>query len=111
MVTGLTGGALYLINGGWAYTLDAGRLISAPPPQAISQNALFVITAAAGAGATAAAWTGGNFRLRLSLAVLPYRLGGGTLIGFGAMLVPGGNAVLILQAIPALFHRMPCRTT
>jgi uncharacterized protein len=108
MVVGLTGGALYLINGGWAYTLDVSRLVSAPPSGEISENALVVITAATGAGAVAAAWTNGNFRLRLNIAVLPHRLGGGTLMGFGVVLVPGGNAALILHGIPAFSpHAVP----
>jgi hypothetical protein len=108
MVMGLTGGTLYLITGSWAYTLDVGRLVSAPAAGEIPENMLLVITAVTGAGATAAAWTSGNFRLRMDIAVLPYRLAGGTLMGFGAVLVPGGNAVLILHEIPALSpHAMP----
>jgi Sulphur transport len=108
MVMGLTGGALYLIDGGWAYTLDVGRLVSAPAPGEIPEDALLVITAVTAAGAVAAAWTSGNFRPRLDIAVLPHRLGGGTLMGFGAPLVPGGNAVLILHGIPAFSpHAMP----
>jgi uncharacterized protein len=108
MVTGLTGGALYLIDGGWAYTLDVGRLVSAPAPGEIPENALLVITAVTAAGALAAAWTSGNFRPRLDIAVLPHRLGGGPLMGLGAALVPGGNAVLILHGIPAFSpHAMP----
>jgi uncharacterized protein len=108
MVMGLTGGALYLINGSWAYPLAVSRLLSAPASGEISKCALLLITAATGAGAAAAAWTGGNFRLRLNVAVLPHRLGGGTLMGFGAALVPGGNAVLILHGIPAFSpHAVP----
>ena len=40
MVMGLTGGTLYLINGGWAYTLDVSRLAIAPPPGEISKSVL-----------------------------------------------------------------------
>jgi hypothetical protein len=108
MVMGLTGGALYLINGGWAYTLDVGRLVSAPAPGDIPENALLVITAVTAAGAGAAAWTSGNFHPRLDLTVLPHRLIGGALMGFGAAIVPGGNAALILHGIPAFSpHAMP----
>jgi uncharacterized protein len=108
MVVGLTGGGLYLINGGWAYTLNVSRLVSASALGEISDHALLVITAATGAGAVAAAWTSGSFRLRLNIAVLPHRLGGGTLMGFGAVLVPGGNAVLVLHGIPAFSpHAVP----
>jgi len=108
MVMGLTGGALYLIDGGWAYILNVGRLVSVPAPGEIPENALLVVTAATAAGAVAAAWTSGNFRPRLDIAVLPHRLGGGTLMGFGTALVPGGNAVLILHAIPAFSpHAVP----
>ena len=109
MVMGLTGGALYLIDGrGWAYTLDVGRLVSVPAPGEIAENVLLIITAVTVAGAVAAAWSSGDFRPRLDIAVLPPRLGGGTLMGFGAALVPGGNAVLILHGIPAFSpHAVP----
>lgn len=108
MVMGLTGGTLYLIDGRWAYTLDLGRLVSAPAAGEIPDSALLIITLATGAGAAAAAWTHGNFRPRLDGAVLPYRLAGGTLMGFGTVLVPGGNAVLILHGIPAFSpHAVP----
>jgi hypothetical protein len=101
MVVGLAGGALYLVDGSWAYTLDVGRLVSAAAPGDLPQGALLVITAVTAAGAATAAWTSDNFRLRLDVAVLPHRFGGGALMGFGAALVPGGNAALILHAIPA----------
>jgi uncharacterized protein len=108
MVMGLTGGALYLLDGDWAYTLDVGRLVSAPAPGEIPESALLIITAVTAAGAVAAAWTSGDFRPRLDIAILPHRLGGGTLMGFGAALVPGGNAVLILRGIPAFSpHAVP----
>ena len=108
MVMGLTGGALYLLDGGWAYILNVGRLVSAPAPGEIPENALLVITAVTIAGAVVAAWTSGNFRPRLDIGVLPHRLVGGTLMGFGAALIPGGNAVLILHAIPAFSpHAVP----
>jgi len=108
MIMGLTGGALYLIDGSWAYALDVGPIVRVAAPGEISESALLVITAFTSAGAFAAAWTSSNFRLRLDVAVLPYRLGGGALMGFGAALVPGGNAVLILHGIPAFSpHAVP----
>jgi hypothetical protein len=108
MVMGVTGGMLYLIDGSWAYTLDIGRLVSAPATGMVPEHALLVITLSAGVGAAAAAWASGNFHLRLKMAVLPHRLSGGILMGFGAVLVPGGNAVLILRGIPTFSpHAVP----
>ena len=108
MIMGLTGGALYLIDGAWAYTLDVGRLVNPPAPGAISETTLLVITTVTCAGAVAAAWLDGMFHPRLDVAVLPYRFGGGALMGFGAALAPGGNAVLILHGIPTFSpHAIP----
>ena len=104
MVMGLTGGTLYLINGGWAYTLDVDRVVNASAAGKIPEIALLIITGLTGTGA-AAAWTSGNFLPRLDIAVLPQRLGGGTLMGFGAVLAPGGNAVLIVHGIPTCSPR------
>lgn len=108
VVMGLTGGVLYLINGGWAYTLDLDRLVNAPGAGKLPENVLLAMTAATGIGAAVAAWISGLFRLRLDMAALPYRFAGGALMGFGAALVPGGNAVLILQGIPTFSpHALP----
>jgi uncharacterized protein len=108
MILGLTGGALYLLNGAWAYTLDVGRLVHPPAPGEMPGTALLVMTAVTCAGAVAAACVDGVFHPRLALAVLPYRFCGGALMGFGAALAPGGNAVLILHGIPTVSpHAIP----
>jgi hypothetical protein len=87
---------------------DLGRLVVGHSPGQISGNALLAVTVATGVGAAAAAWSSGNVRPRLHIAVLPCRLGGGTLIGFRAVPGPGGDAVLILNGIPAFSpHAVP----
>jgi toxin CptA len=55
------------------------------------------------AGAFAGAVSSGRFRWRGgSLAMLAARLGGGTAMGFGAALIPGGNDALVLLGLPLL---------
>ena len=42
------------------------------------------------------------FHLRFQWRRLPLHIIGGAAMGFGAALIPGGNAVLVLNAFPAL---------
>ena len=105
LVLGIGGGWLYAAVSGWSLgsvlngaTLHALNL-QPQPPSRLSLFASLAMTA----GGLLAAWYGGSFRLQgLRLATLGANLGGGTLMGMGAALVPGGNDTLLLHAIPAL---------
>jgi hypothetical protein len=102
MLIGATGGALYALTGSWSYTLLLHRLPAHGGAGPADLSIPFLIPSAALVGATAAAVVAKEFRLHLSASSLPRRLIGGTLMGVGAALVPGGNGVLVLQGMPAL---------
>ena len=104
LVMGLSNGALYALAGSWAYTSTlAGGVRDlvgfGDGPGAL----LWGLFGALLVGVALSAWESGAVRL----AWRPERrwalfLGGGILMGFGAAWAPGGNDVLILQAVPSL---------
>ena len=110
LLLGVSNGLLYALHGTWAYTSTLTRGVEqatgdgdGPAPIAWL---LFVFVVA---GMALSAWQRRSFRLRWRPRPgwLSY-LVGGTLMGFGAALVPGGNDVLILHAIPTLSpHALP----
>ena len=106
---GVAGGALYALHGPWVYTVAlaqgaawAARVGS--PPSAL----LPVLFAALVAGAALSAWSRGRFELRRPGAIaVARRSAGGAMMGAGAALVPGGNDVLVLHALPGLAPHAP----
>ena len=107
---GLSNAVLYAPHGVWPYTKVLGdgarNLVSADVAIGSAHWALF---AALGVGVIASTWHGRQFtfdwrpRLRWS-----GNLAGGLLMGFGAAMIPGGNDVLQLNAIPNLAtHAIP----
>jgi hypothetical protein len=99
---GLTGGILYVLNGAWPYTVAFDQLINSGGADELHGAALAMITVATLAGAVCGALLNRTFRLRCLWHLLPLRIGGGVMMGFGAALIPGGNGVLILHSLPAL---------
>ena len=99
-VIGLAFLALLLLVGAWAYTdvlLDAARGM----PQGVAARA--ALSAALLAGAALGGWTAGLFRhTRASPRQMARCLAGGLLMGWGALLVPGGNDGLVLVGVPLL---------
>ena len=99
-VIGLAFLALLLLVGAWAYTdvlIDAARGMphGAAVPAALSAALL--------AGAVLGGWTAGLFRhTRASPRQIARCLAGGLLMGWGALLVPGGNDGLVLVGLPLL---------
>lgn len=106
---GVAGGVLYALHGPWVYTvaLAEGAAWAArvgPAPSALVPS----LFAALAAGAALSAWTRGRFALRPPGAVAAARrFAGGAMMGAGATLVPGGNDVLIMHALPGLAFHAP----
>jgi uncharacterized membrane protein YedE/YeeE len=106
---GLAGGVLYALHGPWVYTAGlagaAAWAASVGPAPTPLIPALF---AALLAGAVLGARARGATRLRRPTAAgAARRLTGGAMMGAGAGLVPGGNDVLVLHALPGLAVHVP----
>jgi uncharacterized membrane protein YedE/YeeE len=105
VLIGLSGGVLYAMHGNWTYTSTLGlgvqsSLFGAKTIPPLANLMLFV---AVMVGIWISALQRDAFRLRApGLTGWLRHLCGGLMMGAGAALVPGGNDVLILQAIPAL---------
>jgi len=97
-VIGVTFVVMLLLVGGWAYTdvlAELARGMSA------SVGARALLAVALLAGAALGGWTAGLFRsTRLAPAQLLRCLVGGVLMGWGSLLLPGGNDGLILVGMP-----------
>ncbi len=97
-VIGVTFVLMLLLVGGWAYTdvlAELARGMSA------SVGARALLALALLAGAALGGWTAGRFRsIRLSAPQLLRCLTGGVLMGWGGLLLPGGNDGLILVGMP-----------
>ena len=103
MVIGVCGGLLFAAGGPWSYpsllrqlgNLAFGRPASFAAVTIIGPLALL-------AGGSVAALAGGRFVLR---ALSPIQIGrsflGGVMMGVAATLIPGGNDVLLLSALPS----------
>ncbi|HYC01793.1 MAG TPA: YeeE/YedE thiosulfate transporter family protein [Azospirillaceae bacterium] len=107
LVIGTGAGLLYAIHGAWMYTATLHDLVSGFP---LAEEAWrLALLAAVLAGAAFSSRAKGIWRTtKRSPSVWAAHLGGGMLMGFGALLVPGGNDVLVLQAIPGLSpHAIP----
>ena len=89
---------MLLLVGDWAYTDVLAELARG---MAASVGARTALALALLAGAAFGGWTAGLFRsTRLSPAQLLRCLVGGVLMGWGSLLVPGGNDGLILVGMP-----------
>lgn len=110
VIMGFSSGLLYVLIGVWPYTRLLSQTarhlaIGTPSPPAI----LWLLFTALVLGILLSAWQGGHFRgqWRPRPRWIVYGLGG-LLMGLGAAMIPGGNDVLMLHAIPSLSpHAMP----
>jgi toxin CptA len=93
--------ALSLIAiGPWAYTSALLALAQGKSSGMVFKLVLFVMLFA---GALAGGWTAGRLHLRMPTFVTALRcLIGGVLMGWGSLLIPGGNDDLILIGVPLL---------
>lgn len=107
LLMGAAGGILYALNGSWAYTVAIERGLSDMRQSGIPNFDLALIFLACVGGAGMAARTQGTFAFRLRLRDVAKRLLGGTVMGVAATMIPGGNDVLILPALPALSPHAP----
>jgi uncharacterized membrane protein YedE/YeeE len=102
ILMGVAGGVLYALHGSWAYTVAIERGLAAMTADDIPNLDLALIFLSCLAGAAIAARRLHRFALRLNARDIPRHLLGGTIMGTGAALIPGGNDVLVLHALPAL---------
>jgi uncharacterized protein len=104
MIIGVLGGLLFATSGPWSYP----SLMRQLGHLALGHDARFAATTIVGplalmAGAAVAAAAGGRFALRpIAARQIARSLFGGTAMGLAATLVPGGNDVLLLSALPSL---------
>ena len=97
-VIGVTFVVMLLLVGGWAYTDVLAELARG---MAASVGARSVLAIALLAGAALGGWTAGRFASRpIAASQLARCLAGGMLMGWGSLLLPGGNDGLILVGMP-----------
>jgi toxin CptA len=97
-VIGVTFVVMLLLVGGWAYTDVLAELARG---MAASVGARSVLAIALLAGAALGGWTAGRFASRpIAATQLARCLAGGVLMGWGSLLLPGGNDGLILVGMP-----------
>jgi uncharacterized membrane protein YedE/YeeE len=107
---GISNAFLFTAHGSWAYT---GALAETVEDLAVMGPGVSPLRGALAlalmAGIVFSAVQSRRFRLRVPRSsVWLLHLVGGTIMGLGAALVPGGNFVLILQGIPSLSpHALP----
>jgi len=93
--------ALMVLVGPWAYTdalAELARGSTHSLPARLSLGAFLLMGAALGG------WTAGRWRpARVDAAALLRCLGGGALMGWGSLLIPGSNDGLILVGMPLLW--------
>jgi hypothetical protein len=97
-VIGVTFVVMLLLVGGWAYTDVLAELARG---MTAGVGARTVLALALLAGAALGGWTAGRFRSTRIGATQALRcLVGGILMGYGSLLLPGGNDGLILVGMP-----------
>lgn len=103
LVIGVIAGLLYALEGGWAYTATLRQSVDAayrhvPGPSSLQ----WLLLGALWSGMVASAVQRRSFRLRWqpTRSLWP-RLAGGTMMGAGSAMVPGGNDALLLTGLPA----------
>ena len=100
-VIGITFFVMLITIGAWAYTDVLAELARGMAGNLVARILLLV---ALFAGAMLGGYTAGRFRSTpISLAQLAKCFSGGVLMGWGSLLIPGGNDGLILVGIPLLW--------
>lgn len=103
VVIGATFVVTLLLAGRWAYTDVLADLALMMSGMAVSLGLPLVLLLALYAGALLGGRTAGRWRsTRVSVAQLLRCFGGGVLMGWGSLLIPGSNDGLILIGIPGL---------
>ena len=98
VVIGLTFVVMLLLVGAWAYTDVLAELARGMSMSVAARSLLFVALLV---GAIFGGWTAGLLRaVRPSLAQVATCFVGGLLMGWGSLLLPGGNDGLILVGMP-----------
>lgn len=109
-VIGLGNGLLYAFYGSWSYTSTLERALKHfITADASPWSVYWTLFGAMFAGMLLSTWQRKSFRVdwRPSLGWL-MNLFGGTLMGVGAILIPGGNDALVLHGIPSFsIHAIP----
>ena len=100
-VIGITFFFMLVLTGAWAYTdvlAELARGMAANlPARVLLAFALLV-------GAIAGGWTAGRFRtVRVTFAQVTKCFAGGLLMGWGSLMIPGGNDGLILVGMPLVW--------
>jgi toxin CptA len=92
---------MLLLVGAWAYTDVLAELARGMAASLAARGALLVALLL---GAALGGWTAGRFRsTRLTVGQLVQCLVGGVLMGWGSLMIPGGNDGLILVGMPLLW--------
>lgn len=100
-VIGISFVVMLLVAGAWAYTEVLAELARGMAMSLAARAALF---AALLLGAIWGGWTAGRWRsTRITPAQCARCLAGGMLMGWGSLLIPGGNDGLILVGMPLLW--------
>ncbi len=95
---GITFVVMLLLVGGWAYTDVLAELARGMSTSLAARSLLLVALLL---GATLGGWTVGRLRsTRMSAPQVLRCAAGGVLMGWGSLLLPGGNDGLILVAMP-----------
>jgi uncharacterized membrane protein YedE/YeeE len=110
LLLGSCGGVLYVLHDAWTYTNVLKQEVQSLwhlNKQPATINLLFFLALLG--GMILSAWQRGSLRLRLRRTKGWSRhLMGGTLMGAGAVLIPGGNDTMILKSLPGLSpHAIP----
>jgi hypothetical protein len=110
LLLGFSGGVLYTLHDAWTYTNALKRQVQSlwlPIEQPVTINLLLFL--ALFGGMLLSAWQRGSLRLRWRrIQAWPRHLIGGTLMGVGAVLIPGGNDTLMLKSLPGFSpHAIP----
>ena len=101
VLAGLLAGVVYARHPGWSYSSVIETLVAGPGEASDWRANLAALMLFA--GALAGAWLAGRFRWQPPTFMGGVRrFAGGTIMGLGAALVPGGNDTLLLWAIPGL---------
>ncbi|MPW22908.1 YeeE/YedE family protein [Paraburkholderia sp. CNPSo 3157] len=101
---GITFVLLFVIDGAWTYTDTLSDLAQGHADATASRALLFgaLLVGATSAGITRALRGERSRRPRLTLSQLARCLGGGALMGWASLMIPGGNDSLVLVAMPLL---------
>jgi hypothetical protein len=102
-VVGICSGGIYALHGRWAYSSQlVDTFVERPGLKSAGGEVAVWLFLALLAGAVASAISNRQFSFSFDAGMWMRNLIGGFLMGVGAMIVPGGNAALILQDLPAL---------